>query len=203
MTALSFSDNLLVETKNGNLHAVQKLIADNPGARASVHALHNATINNKPDFVAELLKITDQSKYENLVLKLAIEMGYNECVAVLFDHSHLSLCSSVLECAVKYNQPEILQWMLERGPFKIHAIAIGMAEMKSNKPHEDVFKVLYAHGGRDAFNQLLEIKGVHRSGMWPFGDYYLQLEHWANEIDALNITQSLNCETSLNKPKKI
>jgi hypothetical protein len=169
MAALSFSDTLLVETKNGNLHAVQKLIAKNPEVRVSVHALYDATKNNKPDLVAELLKITDQSKYENLVLNLAIEKGYMECIELLFEHSHFSSYSSALECAVKYNQPEILQWMLERGLFSKRTIAEGMAEMKTYRPHEGVFKVLYAHGGRDAFNQLLEIKGVHMPGMGHLG----------------------------------
>lgn len=201
---LSFSEQLLVDTKNDNLYAVQKLIADNPTVvDTSMHALYYATANNKPKFVDELLKVTDATAYENTALNLAVEMGYNECVKLLFERSNFNFYPVALKCAINHDRAEILQWMLERAPFSTRTIAEGMAQVSVNNPHEDVFKVLYLHGGHDAFNQFLDIKRVQLQKTHT--NYYVQLEHWANEVDGLKITQSLKCvsQTLVAVKKKI
>jgi len=199
---LSFSEQLLVDTKNDNLYAVQKLIGENPNILdTSTHALYYAVSKNKPEFVAELLKVTDATAYENTALNLAVEMGYMECVALLFERSNFNFYPVALKCAINHDRAEILQWMLERAPFSTRTIAAGMAQVGINLPHEEIFKILYRHGGRDAFNQFLDIKRVQVHKTHP--QYYLQLEHWANEVDSLKITQSLNCEPHLHSRKKM
>ena len=199
---LSFSEQLLVDTQNDNLYAVQKLIADNPHmVNTTIHSLYYSTLNNKPEFVAELLKVTDATAFENTFLNLAVEMGYMECVALLFERSNFDFYPVAVKCAVNHDRDEILQWMLERAPFSTRTIAEGMAQVSVNNPHEDVFKVLYAHGGRDAFNQFLDIKRAQLYQTPP--EYYVQLEHWANEVDALNITKSLDGVELVHQRKKM
>lgn len=199
---LSFSEQLLIDTKNDNLYAVKKLIANNlTVVDTSMHALYYATANNKPEFVAELLKVTDATAYENTVLNLAVEMGHNECVELLFECSNFNLYNVALRCAVNHDRAEILQWMLERAPFSTRTIAEGMAQVSVNNPNEEVFKVLYLHGGRDAFEQFFDIKRAQLYTTDP--DHFLQLEYWANEVDGLKITQSLECDGHSNKPRKM
>jgi len=201
MTTLSLSELLLNDTKNDNLYAVQKLIADNPHMVNTIHPLYYATLKNKPEFVVELLKVSDATAYENTALNLAVEMGYMECVALLFERSNFNFYPVAVKCAVNHDRAEILQWMLERAPFSTRTIAEGMAQVSINNPHEDVFKVLYAHGKRDAFNQFLDIKRANVHNTHP--EYYVQLEHWANEVDALNITKSLGGIEPVNPRKKM
>lgn len=202
MITTTFSEQLIIDKKNDNLYAVQKLIADNPTVvDTSMHALYYSVSKNKPEFVAELLKVTDATAYENTALNLAVEMGHSECVELLFEISNFNLYHVALRCAVNHDRTEILQWMLERAPFSTRTIAEGMAQVSVNNPHEDVFKVLYRHGGRDAFNQFLDIKRVQLHKTHP--QYYLQLEHWANEVDALKITQSLDGVEPAHQRKKM
>lgn len=202
MTTNTFSDHLLVHTKNDNLCAVQKLIVDNPtGVDTSMHALYYSVSMNKPEFVAELLKVTDATAYENTALNLAVEMGHSECVKLLFERSNFNFYSVALKCAVTHDQAEILQWMLEHAPFSTRTIAEGMAQVSINKPHEEVFKVLYRYGGRDALNQYFDIK-LARSAHGNPKDL-LPFAHWANEVDALKITQSLDGVDLAHQRKKM
>lgn len=132
MKPLSFSEQLLVDTKSDNLCAVQKLIADNPTVLdTSMHSLYYSIAQNKPEFVAELIKITDVNSYY-----------------------------FALRSAIDHDRAEILQNMLESAPFSKLAIAKNLSHLSGRYPQKDVFKVLYSYGGQDWFYRFFDIESA-------------------------------------------
>lgn len=197
-----FAQHLLSAAQT-DLNAVRCCIANNPsGFDASAQALQWSASENKPEFVAELLRVSDATANENQALNSAVAKGHMECVKILFPHSDFNFYNQAVSKATHSRRVEVLEWILQNHQASVRTIVSAFLYVTPLSLNgREIFNVLYQHGGRWALEEFLDIKQTLINSRDHC--YFLKFEHWANEEDRKRIAAAVDTDPCLRTIKKL
>lgn len=200
-----YTQELLVLTQNDLLGKLGHFIAHNSGFDHTSGALIWASMHGKTEFVEILIPVSKVDAFNNQALNAAIEQGHADCVQLLFPLSDYNSYDTAVKTAVIFDQVDILKWIFDNNSMSNRTTTVALLSLSVTNPSRAIFNCLYEYGGRDTFEQFLDI----RRSQWTslpladFSDYISIVETWACEEDGQKISVGLDCAARCTSSRKI